>query len=145
MFVSGHRVFRVAVGYVTQILLKSAYGSLWVSMCRGIRQTCLVFPQIYCTNIKNRTVQEKENNPMRRKDFSKGLESSYSQQASPLHPWSIPTVLPTPASMQPIARHFGQRSYRPWHEWTEHQGCLGKGLSAPEISLVFGPFMGLVT
>src|ERR1700761_1864503 len=29
----------------------------------------------------------------------------------------------------------------PWHEWTEHQGCLGKGLSAPEIPAVFGPFM----
>ena len=29
----------------------------------------------------------------------------------------------------------------PWHEWTEHQGCLGKELSAPEIPAVFGPFM----
>jgi len=29
----------------------------------------------------------------------------------------------------------------PWHEWTEHQGLLGKGLSAPGTPPVFGPFM----
>ena len=38
--------------------------------------------------IESTRVQEKENNPMRRKDFSKGLESSCSpaSPASPLHP-----------------------------------------------------------
>lgn len=27
------------------------------------------------------------------------------------------------------------------NEWTEHEGCLGKGLSAREIPVVFGSFM----
>ena len=46
-----------------------------------------------------------------------------------------------PLSTRPPTPPLEHAITRPWHEWTEHQGLLGKGFSAPMAPAVFGPFM----